>query len=85
MKAVVTLEITIDENLCEDCGVDANDLLKNGLSLRVSPFYRGGVILETEGPDGAEFEPFITGGRIITAIKTRTEKRKDSENDVKLS
>lgn len=79
MKVIVTMEITIDEEACEEAGITADELRRNRLIAAPDPL-RNGACVVTDGPEGHEFDRFITDCRIITTTVTRSYKRKDQSD-----
>lgn len=78
MKVIVTMEITIDEEACENAGITADELRRNRLIAVTDPIQNGASIV-TDGPEGHEFDQFITDCRIVTTTVTRS-KRKDPDD-----
>ena len=83
MKAVVTLEITIDDEACEAAGITGEDIIKNRLTVLAGQLpCCNGVCLVATGPEGHEIDPFIVDGRVITAIRTRFGRKREPAKQV---
>ena len=82
MKAIVTVEITIDDEACAAAGVTGNDVIKKMLSAVPDPIGNC-VSLVTNGPEGHEFDRFVVDGRVVTAIMTREKRVKAPDKEEK--
>ena len=80
MKAIVTVEVTIDDEVCAMAGVTGNDVIKQMLSAVPDPLMNC-VCLVTNGPEGHEFDRFLVDGRVVTAIMTRGGRMKEKSTE----